>query len=217
LNRGFVVDLDGRDFDMRLESSLSVFKDKGVPVNWILRVSSRSYDIGEKLKDLGMKYKNGWSGMALRFKDYKRDTSIASGVEVVKVKDRESLKTWSDIVSSSFSVPDDQRNDYLRAFTSLGYGAGKPWDYYIGIMNGTPSSSCMVYMESGTAGLYWVGTLPDARGKGLATAVVCRALDDALLKVCHTSILQASAAGKPVYERLGFKEYCKFDIYTWAP
>jgi predicted GNAT family acetyltransferase len=51
-----------------------------------------------------------------------------------------------------------------------------------------------------------VATLPEHRGRGLASAIVERLLADARDRGMRTGTLQASKAGAPVYERLGFAD-----------
>ena len=57
----------------------------------------------------------------------------------------------------------------------------------------------------GDCGICIVATLPEARGRGLAGRLMARALDDARERGCETSTLVASAAGRPVYTRLGYR------------
>jgi GNAT superfamily N-acetyltransferase len=51
-----------------------------------------------------------------------------------------------------------------------------------------------------------VATLPDRQGAGLASLVVADLLAGARARGMRTSTLQASRAGSPVYERLGFRD-----------
>lgn len=217
LNRAFIVRADEKHCSERIGSVLSLFKDKGVPVNFIYNTGLNLGDSVERLKEHGMKYRNSWCGMVLPLDCNIKKPVLASGYEILRVENEEMLESWCGILNSSFSVPDEFRDDYCRVFLNLGFGKDKSWVYYIGIKDGVPISCCMSYMEDGIAGLYWVGTVPGARKQGLASGIVSLAIDDAYLNGCRISILQASAAGKPVYERLGFKECCKFDIYSWVP
>lgn len=217
LNRAFILEAGCKVSDERINSVLSTFKDKGVPVNWIMNDAVKSGGLYERIELLGMKYKNSWCGMALQLDGYISKPVQVPGYEVLKVENDEMLESWSGVLASSFSVPYGLRGDYIKVFSKLGFGSDKPWTYYIGVKDGIPVSCCMAYMEDGVSGFYWVGTCPEARKQGLASVIVSRAIDDAVIKRCYISILQASAAGKPVYEKLGFKEYCKFDIYSWTP
>jgi len=72
-------------------------------------------------------------------------------------------------------------------------------------LDGRPVATAMVLCSHGVAGVYWVGTVPDARRKGLAelvTRAVGNAGFDAGMRV---AALQASAMGHPVYLRMGYE------------
>lgn len=51
-----------------------------------------------------------------------------------------------------------------------------------------------------------VATLPERRGEGLASLLIAALLSAAAERGIGTATLQASAAGAPVYERLGFRD-----------
>ncbi|MDX6378622.1 MAG: hypothetical protein QOE98_2925 [Gaiellaceae bacterium] len=66
--------------------------------------------------------------------------------------------------------------------------------------------ACLVCHDTGPdCGIYVVGTRPEARRRGLATALVARALADAAGRGQTSSTLQASEAGAGVYRALGFR------------
>ena len=62
-------------------------------------------------------------------------------------------------------------------------------------------------------GFYFVATHPERRGRGLATRLMAVALAEARERGLETSSLQASAMGRPVYERLGFTPHFKLAMY----
>ena len=53
-------------------------------------------------------------------------------------------------------------------------------------------------------------TVPDARQKGAGTALTLAAMREGLADGYHFARLQSSAMGLPIYQRLGFREYCTF-------
>ena len=65
----------------------------------------------------------------------------------------------------------------------------------------------------GDCGITLVATLPEARGRGLASRLMLRALTDARERGCTTSTLIASAAGRPVYGRLGYHEFGAIEMW----
>jgi predicted acetyltransferase len=50
-----------------------------------------------------------------------------------------------------------------------------------------------------------VATIPEARGRGLAGTLLGHALADARERGLETSSLVATKAGRPLYERLGYR------------
>lgn len=70
------------------------------------------------------------------------------------------------------------------------------------------TAACAMVMHTGdVAGVYWVGTLPEARGHGLAAACTAAVTNLALEHGAKAVTLQASHMGEATYKRLGYKEY----------
>jgi GNAT superfamily N-acetyltransferase len=67
--------------------------------------------------------------------------------------------------------------------------------------------ACVVGIHDcdGDAGVFFVATLPEARGRGLAGRLLAAALVAARERGCDISTLQATKAGEPVYARLGYE------------
>jgi GNAT superfamily N-acetyltransferase len=60
--------------------------------------------------------------------------------------------------------------------------------------------------HEGDCGVFFVGTLPCARGRGLATGLLGVALEDARRRGATTTSLQATRMGAPLYARLGYRD-----------
>jgi GNAT superfamily N-acetyltransferase len=95
--------------------------------------------------------------------------------------------------------------DFERAFPEL---PARPAHTYVAAGDdGTPASTVITYETGdGECGIYLVATLPEAQGRGLAGALMLHALCEARERGCTTTSLQATARGKPVYERLGYRD-----------
>jgi GNAT superfamily N-acetyltransferase len=65
----------------------------------------------------------------------------------------------------------------------------------------------------------WIGTIwvdPGWRGRGLGTALTLATIDVADAAGCTTLVLVATAAGQPVYERLGFEVQTRYRMLEAA-
>jgi GNAT superfamily N-acetyltransferase len=76
-------------------------------------------------------------------------------------------------------------------------------------------AACVVgTMDAGDdCGVYFVATLKEARGRGLAPRLMRVALLEARERGCRTSTLQATKLGRPVYERLGYQTICALEMW----
>jgi GNAT superfamily N-acetyltransferase len=85
---------------------------------------------------------------------------------------------------------------------------------------GNDSVAVACDVRSDTA-VWFVATVPDQQGKGLAKGILKRLLLDARERGQVTASLQASQAGRPLYERLGFRTVGTLHFYeqrlTHAP
>jgi GNAT superfamily N-acetyltransferase len=61
--------------------------------------------------------------------------------------------------------------------------------------------------HAGDCGIFLVATHPAARGRGLASELMVAALADARAAGCESASLQSTTMGRPVYARLGFREF----------
>ncbi|MCW3465077.1 GNAT family N-acetyltransferase [Chitinophaga nivalis] len=85
---------------------------------------------------------------------------------------------------------------------------------FIGYYEAAPACCGLVfYDEQGYAGLHMIGTLPAFRGKGLAAAITIHLLQQCQKDQRLQVVLHASAAGEPIYTRLGFKP--EKEVITW--
>jgi GNAT superfamily N-acetyltransferase len=82
-------------------------------------------------------------------------------------------------------------------------GAVTPTDFHLH----ATGDSCVLGIHDcdGDAGVFFVATLPEARGRGLAGGLLAGALLAARERGCDISTLQATKAGEPVYARLGYQ------------
>jgi predicted GNAT family acetyltransferase len=69
----------------------------------------------------------------------------------------------------------------------------------------------MAYLSAGLNGIYGVATIPQARGRGFATAMTLAAL---AVDPDRMAMLQPSNAARSMYRKLGFREIGRFSHWT---
>ena len=78
---------------------------------------------------------------------------------------------------------------------------------YLARIDGAPASTVAVRHLDGDCPVWNVATAEPARGRGLASRLMARALSDAARAGLETTTLQATALGAPVYGALGYMDF----------
>jgi GNAT superfamily N-acetyltransferase len=115
---------------------------------------------------------------------------------------------WTDEgdVEEAGALNDDAYG-YPRGTWTRGMGSGpEGLRTYIARLDGVPASTVAVRHLDGDCPVWNVATVARARGRGLATRLMARALCDAAAAGCETTTLQATALGAPVYRSLGYTD-----------
>ena len=84
---------------------------------------------------------------------------------------------------------------------------------YVALADGSPACCLAIADHGDDAHVTLVGTVPAARGRGLATLLMRRALADATERGCRTSTLVATRMGHPVYARLGYRDLGRVQMW----
>jgi GNAT superfamily N-acetyltransferase len=76
---------------------------------------------------------------------------------------------------------------------------------FAGRLEGRPVGTSVAIQGGGASGIAAVGTLPEARRRGVGTALSWAAAEAGRRRGFDTVVLQASPMGRPVYEAMGFR------------
>ena len=82
------------------------------------------------------------------------------------------------------------------------------------LLDGRPVGTSVAIRTGDVAGVYAVGTLRDARWRGVGTAATWAAVSAGRAWGCETVVLQSSAMGYAVYEAMGFRTVVRYAIYA---
>lgn len=87
---------------------------------------------------------------------------------------------------------------------------GEDFRVWLGSVDGRVVSTATAFVSDGFVGVYAVATAEEARGRGYGEALTWEAT------MCRPDLpatLQASAMGRPVYERMGYRTVVSFTIW----
>ena len=84
---------------------------------------------------------------------------------------------------------------------------------YLALADGRPAATLAIHDHDGDAHVTFVGTVEAARGRGLATLLMRRALADARERGCATTTLVSTRMGHPIYSRLGYADHGRVQMW----
>ena len=183
-------------------------KNKEIPYFWITKHTHSNLKFQKLLSDSKFLKVMTWPGMAI---DLSMNSFNKPKLNVIQVKTKEQLKEWFNIVNLSFfNKKFSEMEIFIKIFNS------KKVVLYIGYHNSVAVATSLMFLNSESAGLYLIATLPEYRNKGFGREITKIALLDAKNSGYKIAVLQATKDAFEMYKKIGFKEYCNFDIY-WNP
>jgi len=146
--------------------------------------------------------------------DHRLDPGVpAPGITLDEVTDddarRDYLAVTVDAYADSF-LPPDAAEAQLATLQAV---CGPEVRAVVARHGGRPVAAAMVVASGAVAGIQLVGTIPDARGRGLGELCTRWAVGAGFDLGAAAIVLEASEAGEPLYLRLGFVEVSR---YRWC-
>jgi ribosomal protein S18 acetylase RimI-like enzyme len=132
---------------------------------------------------------------------------VPEGLTIEEVATREQLALFRETAFRGFGYPPQVAprflNDRLLTLPNV--------RMYAGAVAGEVVATSVLVTTGTVAGIYWVGTLDAHRRRGYGEALTWAAVAAGQRAGCTVASLQASAIGKPVYERMGFAQVLQYE------
>ncbi len=113
----------------------------------------------------------------------------------------EDSRAIAEVLAAAFGTPPSSAAQLLdRAHISRA-----PISWHLGVVGEEPVTCAMAVLAGEAVGLFAVGTVPNARGRGYASAVTTRALRHGFAAGASFAVLTASPDVRTLYEGLGFQ------------
>jgi Predicted acetyltransferase involved in intracellular survival and related acetyltransferases len=210
-NRIFMANFNESDVSAHVEQIVSRIKKLNISASWYITPQSRPLSLQSHIKNYGFTCHEDWKAMAIDLENIPESFNFPEDMEIKEVLNLDELETWADVLVESFEFSKIV-GSYKKYFIKAGLKDSNS-HYYLGFLNGKPVATGVLFEGKGAAGLFYIGTIPTARRKGIAKAMVNYLLSQAMNRGYPISILQASEIGYPVYKKIGFKKYYTTKIY----
>lgn len=222
---------DDATTDARIREVLVSFAPDSLPVTWWVGPTTTPRDLGIRLQRLGLTREEPEFGMALDLSALPAvaaeqararfgGAGSARDVSIETVEDLDGLGDWLSVMGSAYGWPDEPKASLFRAMHVRDLeqtGDEREIQHFVVRADGRAQAASSLFMAEGHAFVTNVGTVPEARGRGLGTAATMATLDLARRLGREVATLTASVLGRGVYERLGFREGGVLDRWIAGP
>lgn len=141
------------------------------------------------------------------------ERALPEAVEIRRVTDTADVERFADVNAAAYTI-------YGSPFEATRSNFGRPDRVlaphvasFLACLDGEPVSAAQCLLSHGIAGIFWVGTLEAARGRGIAEAVTRIATNWGFDRHAPAVQLQASPMGEPIYRRMGYEDLYRYDFY----
>jgi GNAT superfamily N-acetyltransferase len=185
-----------------------------VPATWWISPSTRPADLGARLAALGLREEEPEFGMVIELGGELTPIDLPPDVTVAELAESSDLTGWTAVMAAAYGWRDPRKAEAMGELYRARPGVEQPWVHVLAHRDGRPVACASLFTIGGHAFVTNVGTIPNARGAGLGSAVTA-----ATLRVAHRAgfsraSLTASLMGRRMYARLGFQEEARIDRYT---
>jgi len=194
---------------------------------WWVGPDDEPADLSARLATRGVVFLDDIPGMAMDLANLADPAQAPppAELEIQPVLDTHALDGFLGVIGHGF--PEDWTDQTATELVAAGTAAvavetgyrepnGVP-TRWLGSVGGRPVATARLHTAVGVAGVYTVVTVVDARRRGYGEAMTRHALLAARDAGLRIATLQSSPAGRGVYERIGFREECRFRLHEHRP
>jgi GNAT superfamily N-acetyltransferase len=171
----------------------------------------RPRSIEERLRARGLTPVDRWQTMVFAGE---RAMIVPESVVEVRVAEPDDARTFAEVHAGSerwvrkLSLP--------ATLEGMHDGTGT---FYLGYVDGEPAGTLHLLRDGGTAGIYAVGTRRSFRRRGVATALMRRAIADARAAGCDVIALRTLSGGdaERLYAAMGFAPAFQSALWVMQP
>ena len=203
------VRVDDSDVDRLIDDAIQLYRERGFDCVFTLSPLDQPSHLGQRLVERG--FTKGVLASAMVYAAPPVPPQLHSAAEV-ELSEEPEYDTWAEVMCRSFDHP--QTMSVAGRSASLGPEVRR----YLATVNGVPAGTTLLCSQFGMGYIDLVGTLPQYRHQGIASALVNQAVTDSQSLGNRWTTLEATTGSdaQRLYEKLGFSTAYHRQRYSMA-
>ena len=203
----------GADADTRIDQIDAWFAERRMPSTWFVGPADTPSDLPDRLLARGLEEDPEAAPGLMATLDDLPDEPVRDGLLVERIADRPTWVVACRIVTEGFGAP-PELGEAMEPFADLGFDADNPQQAFLVRVDGEPAATCLAMTTEDALGIFNVATVPALRRRGAGRAATLAAMSLGRERGCAIALLQTSMMGRPVYERLGFRDFGRYQVFV---
>jgi GNAT superfamily N-acetyltransferase len=198
-----------------IEEATKPFRLRNLPLTWWVGPSSEPASLGTRLTKTGFSHTRDLFGMGVELSKLEMTREAANvNVDFEEIETPAQLDEWMQVYVAGFKTSTAAARETHDKIKGLRFRQGSKWHHYTARENGRLVAISSLFISNEIGGLYNLAVLPEARRRGIGSALSLKTFEQAEKLGCRIGILQTSSPEAiRVYHRLGMDVYCKFVVY----
>jgi GNAT superfamily N-acetyltransferase len=143
--------------------------------------------------------------------------ALQGRVELRVASDVQAARDFAQVSAASYATLGLPQPSAAKLFARV-ERALQPHIHIVVAYDGSePIATALAFLSHGIGGVYWVGTVPAARGRHAAAHCTQAVTNWCFERGASVVTLQASKQGEPIYRALGFSEYTRYPWFLCMP
>ena len=188
------------------------YRQRRLPWSWYAGPASGPGAIVPELERRGFAKVTEPPGMAADLAGIE-DLDPGAAVTVERVSDSELVDAWFSVFAPAFDLSRAAATAFRDLIVAGGLDDDAPMRNYIAYAGTEPVATGSLVPAAGVGGIYNIATRASSRGRGIGRAITWSLMREAATLGYRVAILWSTAAGLPVYRRLGFEERVRVPTY----
>jgi GNAT superfamily N-acetyltransferase len=185
----------------------------GVPARWTVSSTTTPAAFETRLADQGLTKQDEWAGMVARIDELPGLDTGGATMEVVRGPAQS--EEWVDVLCDAFALETDTAA-LVHDMHAWPYMHDAGLTYVLVRVEGKAVATGLLRSASGVAGVYGIGVRRDFQRKGLGALATLLTVREGARTGARVAILQATAEGLPLYQKLGFQTITWFRSWRIA-
>jgi len=192
--------------EREIAQTVQFFKGKDLPFIW--------WTASKNLEGKGFQFGGILTGISRDLsKGLPPKPAVSSGLEIRKIHSEEDLRTFAHLIAMGFGCGKAEEDYFQINRASL-----KEQVHFLALFDGVPVGTATLAAGPVSGGIWNLATHSGYRKKGIGSALIYAALEEAVKRGCPQAmaILMPKGLAWGVFAKMGFAEACQFPFYVYG-